>query len=67
MTPTQIERLRHDPPLYTTLEEIAVVIQVHPRTVLRYVEARRIPVMNKGRHALLFDTKKVLDALAKCS
>ena len=67
LTSEQVEKLRYNPPPYTTLPEIAVVIQVSTRTVMRYVVDRRIPVMNRGKHALLFNTRKVLDALEKCS
>ena len=67
LTSEQIEKLRYNPPPFTTLPEIAIVIQVSTRTVMRYVEDRRIPVMNRGKHALLFNTRKVLDALEKCS
>ena len=67
LTSEQVEKLRYNPPPYTTLPEIAIVIQVSTRTVMRYVEDRRIPVMNRGKHALLFNTRKVLDALEKCS
>ena len=61
------DQLRRAPPLYTTLPEIAIVLQVSQRTVMRYVEDRRIPVMNRGKHALLFNTSKVLEALERCS
>ena len=67
LTSEQVDKLRYNPPPYTTLPEIAIVIQVSTRTVMRYVEDRRIPVMNRGRHALLFNTRKVLEALEKCS
>lgn len=67
LTSEQVEKLRYNPPPFTTLPEIAIVIQVSTRTVMRYVEDRRIPVMNRGKHALLFNTRKVLDALEKCS
>ncbi len=63
----QADQLRRNPPPYTTLPEIAILLQVSERTVMRYVEDRRIPAMNRGKHALLFNTRKVLDALERCS
>ena len=66
-SPEQADQLRRNPPPYTTLPEIAIVLQVSQRTVMRYVEDRRIPVMNRGKHALLFNTRKVLEALERCS
>ena len=65
--PEQVNQLRRNPPPYTTLPEIAIVLQVSQRTVMRYVEDRRIPAMNRGKHALLFNTRKVLEALERCS
>ena len=67
LSPERVDQLRRDPPPYTTLPEIAIVLQVSQRTVMRYVEDRRIPVMNRGKHALLFNTSKVLEALERCS
>lgn len=66
-SPEQVNQLRRNPPPYTTLPEIAIVLQVSQRTVMRYAEDRRIPVMNRGKHALLFNTRKVLEALERCS
>ena len=62
----QVDQLRRNPPPYTTLSEIAVVLQLSTRTIMRYVEDRRIPAMNRGKHALLFNTRRVLEALEKC-
>ena len=67
LTAEQVDQLRRNPPPYTTLPEIAVVLQVSQRTVMRYVEDRRISAMNRGKHALLFNTRKVLEALERCS
>lgn len=63
----KVDQLRRNPPPYTTLSEIAAVLQISTRTVMRYVEEKRIPAMNRGKHALLFNTRKVLEALERCS
>lgn len=63
----QVEKLRYYPPPYTNLNEIATIACRSPKTILRYIKQRRIPVMNKGKHGLLFDTQKVLVALSKCA
>ena len=66
-TAEQIEKLRYNPPPITTLPEIAVVLQVHEKTVQRYIRQKRIPAMNRGKHNLLFNTAKVIKALEDCA
>ena len=66
LTEEEIAKLFANPPPIMTLHQIAAYLQIHERSILRYVENKRIPVMNKGSHALRFNLQAVLKALESC-
>jgi len=47
-------------PVYLTTSEVAELLQVHPKTIGRWRQARKIPHQKEG-HVIRFNRSKVLE------